>query len=352
MTKLKRVAKVAATTVVMVAIGWAGYEVFRPAYEGSAGIAHGKAYAPVRDKAVSFDVWYPALAGGKAVTVGGNGVFHGTPAGRNAPHQEGKFPTVIISHGAGGNAGQFGWIASKLAASGYVVVLPNHPGTTSGNASAHAAVRVWERPQDVTAVIDHMAEHHDEFGFADLDNIAMLGFSAGGYTAMAVSGARVDPDKLQHFCDDTDHGMSDCAFLRHFGVDLHALDLSPAGQDLRDARVKTSVIVDPGIVSTMTPQSLTDIAIPMYIINLGTNETVPAGVHALQASRLIGDARHDFVPDATHFSFLARCKPGGPAILEKEGELDPLCEDGGGRGRQALHDELAARIIAYLDQQT
>jgi predicted dienelactone hydrolase len=347
---MSKFAKLSSALCVTIAMGWGGYEFLRPAYDGTVGIAHGAAYASVRDSNVTFDIWYPAHPGGKAVTVGGNGVFYGTPAGRKAPRRDGTFPLVIMSHGAGGNAGQFGWIASRLADRGYVVVLPNHPGTTSGNASAQAAVRVWERPQDVTAVLDHMTGHPDDFGHVDIDNIAVVGFSAGGYTALALSGARVDPDKLQGFCDQSDHGMSDCAFLRHFGIDLHQIDLSPAAQDLRDARVNTGVIVDPGIISTVTTESLSAIDIPLYVINLGTKETVPAGVHALEASQLVPNARHEFIPDATHFSFLAECKERGPQILENEGELDPLCEDGTGRSRSEIHDDLANRIVSYLDQ--
>jgi len=351
MSKFKKLGKLSLATCVGLAVGWGGDEIFRPAYEGSVGIAKGKAHAPVRDADVTFDIWYPATPGGKAVTVGGNGVFFGTKAGRRAPNREGKFPLVLISHGAGGNAGQFGWIASALAENGYIVVLPNHPGTTSGNASAEAAVRVWERPQDVTAVLDHMIGRADEFAYVDFDNIAVLGFSAGGYTAMAVAGARVDPDRLQSFCDESDHGMSDCAFLRRFGVDLHEMDLSPAAQDLQDARVKTGVIVDPGIISTITAESLSAIDIPLYIINLGTNESVPAGVHALEASQHPPNANHVFVPDATHFSFLAECKERGTEILRKEGELDPLCEDAGGRSRGEIHEELTQLIVAYLNQE-
>ncbi len=349
MSKFTKFAKLSSVACVAVLVGWGGYEIFRPAYDGSVGIAKGKAYAPVRSTNVSFDIWYPAHPGGKAVTVGGNGVFFGTKAGRKAPRRGGKFPLVLISHGAGGNAGQFGWIASELADNGYVVVLPNHPGTTSGNANAKAAVRVWERPKDVTAVLDHMTGNADEFAYVDFDNISVVGFSAGGYTALAVSGARVDPDRLQSFCDESDHGMSDCAFLRHFGIDLHQMDLSPAAQDLTDARIKTGVIVDPGIISTVTDDSLSGIEIPLFVINLGTNDSVPAGVHALEAAQRIPNAEHVFVPDATHFSFLAQCKERGPEILEKEGELDPLCEDAGGRSRGDIHNELAQRIVAYLN---
>jgi predicted dienelactone hydrolase len=328
--------------------GWGTYEVLRPAYEGSAGVTYGSAYAPIRSTDIDFDIWYPAKDGGKAVTVGGNGVFYGTPAGRNAPHQEGQFPLVIMSHGAGGNAGQFGWIGSALAQAGFVVVLPNHPGTTTGNASAQAAVRVWERPADVSAVLDEITENADNYPYIDTEQISVLGFSAGGYTAMAVSGARVDPKLLQQFCDTTDHGMSDCGFLAHFGVDLHSFDLTPAAQNLRDPRIQVAIAVDPGIVSTLTDDSLSEIEIPMLIINLGNEDTVPAGVYARPASEKIPNASFAIVPDAIHFSFLAQCKPAGAQILENEEELDPLCDDAGGRARSDIHTELTAEIVAYL----
>ncbi len=319
-----------------------------PAYGGNAGIAYGKAYAPVRQTSLDFHIWYPATPGGRSVTVGGNGVFYGTPAGRNAPHQAGKFPAVLISHGSGGNAGQFGWIASRLAAAGFVVLLPNHPGTTTGNASAERAVRVWERPADITAVIDEITESPDTYPFIDTSRIATLGFSAGGYTAMAVSGARVDADALQQFCDHGDHGMSDCAFLAQAGIDLHQIDLSPAAMDHRDARIRAAVIIDPGIVETLTEDSLRTIGIPMLIINLGAEDLVPTGVYARRVAEHIPTAEYRIIPDATHFSFLAECKAKGAAILAREGEPDPLCDDAGGRPRSEIHAELQEVIVGYL----
>ncbi len=349
MPRFRPIARSLALCAAIGLAGWGGYELFRPAYTGGAGITHATAFAPVRDQDIDFHIWYPATPGGKTVTVGGNGVFHGTPAGRNAPHRTGAHPVIIMSHGAGGNAGQFGWIASRLAEAGFVVVLPNHPGSTTGNASAQAAVRVWERPADISAVISEITQNPDSYPFMDTTRIATLGFSAGGYTALAVAGARVDPDRLQHFCDDTDHGMSDCAFLAHFGVDLHALDLSPAAQDLRDPRIVMALVVDPGIVSTLTEPSLRAIDIPVHILNLGDEDLIPAGVYARAAAEMIPDASYTVVPDATHFSFLAECKPGGPAILANEGELDPLCEDAGGRARAEIHRDLVDRIVQRFE---
>ncbi|MGB3280520.1 MAG: dienelactone hydrolase family protein [Pseudorhodobacter sp.] len=320
-----------------------------PAYDGNVGITYGKAFAPVRQTSLDFHIWYPATPGGRNVTVGGNGVFYGTPAGQNAPHLTGQFPAVLISHGSGGNAGQFGWIASRLATAGFVVLLPNHPGTTTGNASAERAVRVWERPADITAVIDEVTENPGSYPFVDTSRIATLGFSAGGYTAIAVSGARVDADALQQFCDQGDHGMSDCAFLARAGIDLHQIDLSPAAMDHRDDRIRAAVIIDPGIVETLTEESLRRIDVPMLIINLGAESLVPSGVYARRVAEQIPTAEYRIISDAIHFSFLAECKARGAAILADEGEPDPLCDDAGGRPRSEIHAELQEVIVGYLD---
>ncbi len=347
MSIVRKTLQATAAIACLAAGGWGIKYAIAPAHEGGAGITYSKAYAPARDKDVKFHIWYPADPGGRTVTVGGNGVFYGTKAGRGAPVTRGKHPMILISHGAGGNAGQFGWIAATLAEAGYVVVLPNHPGTTSGNASALDAVRVWERPADVTAVIDEIAGNPAAYPYIDTDRIGALGFSAGGYTAMAVSGARVDPEKLKTFCDHSDHGMSDCAFLARGGVDLHALDLSPAGQDLRDPRISAAVIIDPGIVETLTEESLAQIDIPLQIINLGAEADVPAGVYARPAAELIAQADYRIINDAAHFSFLAQCKPKGAAILAREGELDLLCDDGGTRRRAEIHAELREVIVDF-----
>lgn len=323
--------------------------IFAPAYEGNVGIEYDSAFAPKRNKNIDFHIWYPANSGGRSVTVGGNGVFFGTRAGKGSIHKTGKFPAILISHGAGGNAGQFGWIASQLAEAGFVVLLPNHPGSTSGNASAEEAVKLWKRPPDLSAVIDKI-EKEKIYKYIDKTKIAVLGFSAGGYTAMAISGAIVDPLKLENFCDGQETGMSDCLFLKKGGVDLHKLDLSLSKQSHLDSRIKTAVIVDPGTVQTLTIDSLESIKIPMLIINLGFENKIPPAVFAKDVAKKIPNSTYVTIPDAIHFSFLAECKEKGRQILIDEDEIDPLCDDAGGRTRKKIHDELSTLIIEYLQK--
>lgn len=346
---MNRIVKLAIATAIVGSAIWAGVELTRPPYTGQAGIAFATAPAPIRQTRLDFHIWYPAQPGGRAVMVGGNGVFHGTEAGRGAPLRGGTYPVIVISHGAGGNAGQFGWIASRLAEAGYVVVLPNHPGSTSGNASALEAVRIWERPQDISAVLDAITAQPQEYPYMDLGRVGVLGFSAGGYTALAVAGARVDPARLAEFCDEGGRGMSDCDFFARFGIDLHALDLGPAAQDLRDPRIRFAIVVDPGIVETLTPDSLAQIDIPMLVLNLGDEKRIPAPVYARALAEAVPGADYQIIMDATHFSFLAECKPRGPGILAAEGEHDPLCDDAGGRSRASIHGELTDVIGTFLE---
>lgn len=129
---------------------------------------------------------------------------------------------------------------------------------------------------------------------------------------------------------------------------MHALDLSPAAQNLIDPRINAAVVIDPGIVETLTPDSLSQINIPMLIVNLGDEGTIPAGVDAQIAAQTIPTAQYARIDDAIHFSFLAQCKPKGAAILANEGEPDPLCDDAGGRGRGTIHEELESLIVDYL----
>lgn len=329
---------------------WGVRYVTAPPYEGRSGIVYGKVFAPVRDANIKYHMWYPTEGGGRAVTVGGNGVFYGTPAGKGAEARNGRFPLVLISHGSGGNAGQFGWIAASLAEAGYVVVLPNHPGTTTGNASGEAAMRLWERPQDISAVIDAIEAAPEDFAFVDISRIGALGFSAGGYTAMALGGVRLVPERLNAFCEQ-DTGMSDCEFFRLQGIDLADVDFGPAAQDLRDPRVKAVVAIDPGTAPAMEEASLAAMDVPSLLISLGEEGRIPAGVNAARAGELMPRAEHVHIGGAWHFSFLAECKAKGAAILEREGELDALCDEVSERGRADIHAELVETITAYLRAQ-
>ena len=96
--------------------------------------------APLRDRPLKVEVWYPALlpAGAEARTV-----YESTLPGRSprpftidgkalrdaAPLPSQRFPLVIVSHGLASRPEDFEEIAQHLASYGFAVALPQHPGS-------------------------------------------------------------------------------------------------------------------------------------------------------------------------------------------------------------------------------
>lgn len=306
--------------------------------------------APERGSDLAVFVWYPAAEGGELALVGDNLLFRGTTARSNAALGEGRFPLVLLSHGSGGNAPNLGWLASRLAAEGFVVAAPNHPGSTSGDASQASTIKIWNRPADISAVVTALMADPSFGSRIDGGRVGMIGFSLGGNTALSLAGARVDAGAYARYCEGSAAGP-ECAWFVRGGVNLHALDKERFNRSNLDARIKAVIAVDPAMAQAYTPESLASVGVPTHIINLGRPGWIIPAVEGARIARTIPGAGYETVADATHFSFLGECKPEGPAILKAEGDDEPLCEDGGSRPRTAIHAQLADSIAAFFNKQ-
>jgi len=91
-----------------------------------------------------------------------------------------------------------GWLASFLAAQGYVLAGVNHHGNTALESyTVQGFVCAWERAMDLTAVLDQLLQ--DPFFASRIDprRIGAAGFSLGGYTVLALAGGRIDLTPLK-----------------------------------------------------------------------------------------------------------------------------------------------------------
>lgn len=306
--------------------------------------------APQRGGAgLDVTVWYPVAAGGVPVLVGDDRLFKGTAAWRDAPLAPGRFPVVLVSHGSGGNIESLGWIAEHLAARGFIVAGPNHPGTTRGNSTPIDTTRIWQRPADLSAVLTTMTSDPGWSPHIDAGRIGAMGFSLGGHTALAIGGGRVTAEAYARYCDEA-ATMPDCVWFASGGVDLRAVDKARFEQSNRDPRIKAIVAIDPSIAQALTPESLRAMSVRVAIINLGRPGHIPVSVDSAWIARAIPGASYATVEDAVHFSFLAECQPGARAFLQATGDRDALCDDAGGRTRDLLHAQLAEMIAATFDR--
>jgi predicted dienelactone hydrolase len=303
-----------------------------------------------QERGVGLDVtvWYPAQAGGAPVMLGESVFFEGTPAMRDAPISKGKFPLILLSHGAGlaGNPQAVAWIAGPLARQGFVVAAPQHPGNSGKNRSAAETMKLWLRPADLSATLDAMEEDRFFQPHLDQGKVGALGLSMGGSTVLATAGARIDPKRLAGYCDSDALNASLCAWVRQSGVDLHALDLQSAGRDNKDTRIGFAMAIDPAPIDVLDFKTFSGISIPVALVNLGQPGKIPVTLEAAGAARAIPSARYAVIEDASHFSMFGRCKPGASERARSEEIGDPICMDGGGRPRDAIHAQLIDMVTA------
>lgn len=168
------------------------------------------------DRPLEMTIWYPAqVAAGAAPTITyqvGPMTLTGQ-AGRDAAPDSsgGPYPLVIFSHGSNSFRQHNHSLTEHLASHGFIVMAADHPGNTLfdtaetllsiGNA---LVANFAQRPQDVLrqiAYAEALAVGDDPLaGLIDLERIAVAGYSFGGYTALAVGGARLDFEAFRAWC--------------------------------------------------------------------------------------------------------------------------------------------------------
>lgn len=293
-------------------------------------------------------IWYPADEGGTAVTLGENIFFKGTPVEEGAPIRNGEFPLVLLSHGAGlaGHAGAMGWIAAPLAQEGFIVAAPTHPGNTGRDRSAEETMKLWLRPSDLSKTLDMIEGDQTFHSHVARDQIGVLGLSMGGNSALSIAGARLDPELFATYCDTDDLNASLCEWVRLSGVDLHAMDKGAAGRDNTDPRVRFAVAIDPAPADIFAPASFADVSVPVFIVNLGKASEIPETIQASGIAGAIPGATYQIIEAASHASMFPECKPHAAEIAIEEGIEDPICTDGSGSSRDAIHAKIIGLTIS------
>ncbi|WP_421697737.1 alpha/beta hydrolase family protein [Ancylobacter sp.] len=296
-------------------------------------------------------VWYPTSASGPETLIGDNAALVGESVIVDAAPAAGRHRLVVLSHGFGGNLGNQAWLAVTLARHGYVVAAVNHPGTTSRNLRPDTGARLWERPRDLSRLIDRITRD-PAFG-ADADKVGVIGHSLGGWTAMALAGAHFDPVRFAADCE-VHAQLAACEIFGRLDAGSTAEARALLAGDLADRRVGAAVALDLGLARGFTPESLAALKVPVLVMSAGEGDAqVPAALESryLAAHLPFGLGRYIALEGATHFTFLPLCKPGAVALLEAEKQGDgPVCQNGtAAEGRAALHAQVADAVLHFLD---
>lgn len=248
--------------------------------------------------------WYPTAVEGRSNVY--YRIFEGVRVFADAPPDiAAPAPLLVFSHGRSG-FGQYSYfLAEHFARRGFVVVAVDHVGDTLGGAVDSPEI-YRQRPQDISALIDHALDPGPDHPLADLVGgpVVLAGHSFGGYTALAVGGAAYDVERFTAECPD-----SDSPFCQGFRA---TPDLYGAG--FRDPRVELVVPMAPGNYSLFAA-GLATVDVPVLLITGDRDRNTPddtAGDPIWQA--LPDDPRHRRVRFSTggHFTFTDMCPIVGP----------------------------------------
>jgi predicted dienelactone hydrolase len=261
------------------------------------------------------------------------------PVARHAPVAAGAFGVIVVSHGAGGMALLHRDLALALASHGYVVAAPTHPRGTGGDISG---VGVWVgRPKQVSRVIDAVLEDGDLGAHIERDRIGGAGHSNGGYTALAVAGARPSPGSEAAHCrahpDDTRFcGQADAA-TRDAARKVGPLP------ELRDPRVRSIVLMAPHAVR-FTDDALARVTVPALVYAAEKDDLTRVQYHGERLAKTLPRVECVLVKGAGHFSFITSF-PLVLKIVAGEAARDP-----NGFDRDAFHQVMNREIIGFFDR--
>ncbi|MCY9865606.1 alpha/beta fold hydrolase [Vibrio coralliirubri] len=296
-------------------------------------------------------IWYPTQDVSDTTLIGDNPAFIGTQVIKDAEIESGTFPVILVSHGYRGNWRNQNWLATELANSGYIVAAVNHPGTTSFEQSPVQAAKWWERPRDITRILDYLLSEIQWKQAVNADNITAIGHSLGGWTVMQLAGAKIDRATFEAECfiylNPRTCGLSD-----EFGLS-QVQPSEPSNKDLSDPRIQRIVSLDLGLARSFSLQSLNNITVPTLILAAGIDiGDLPQALESgyIAEHMPLNLRRYKVYESATHFSFIQSCKPGAIPMLEEEVPGDGIiCKDGVGTSRDQLHQLILNDIISFLN---
>jgi predicted dienelactone hydrolase len=249
---------------------------------------------------VAIRVWYPALnpdGALEAITytmhwdkfvfdgfdssetsaIAGHALVDAQPDTGSAP-----YPLVVFSHGFGVESVFMAWFAEHLASYGFVVMAPDHEEIADPTFSDFARSAIV-RPQTISRSLDYAAMLTASTGalagVIDMERVAVAGQSYGGYTALAVAGARFDMSAYKDRCaaltpSDPNQFSCSLASSEEDMAGFAGLDAVPQGlwPSMGDPRVDAIITIS-GASYLFDQRGLAEITVPVLAMG-GTRDTV------------------------------------------------------------------------------
>ena len=289
-------------------------------------------------------LYYPTMAVARAVVMG---PFALDVAVGGRPVDRVK-ALILLSHGIGGSELGHSVLAQALARNGYLVAALRHPGDNWQDRSLieKSPGRYFdERPRQASRVIDAILADPAWKNRIAADSqgprVGALGHSAGGYTVLALAGARPDLSRIRKHC--LAEAAADPIFCS-MGRPGDAMLPLPAGMPaLKDERVRAIVAMAPAGV-LLTAESLATVRPATMIYEAELDRFLVPRFHAEWVASNLSAPNLHRVPNAWHFAFM---DSPGMSIPSPDGDV---AANPPGFDRDAFLKQLGVDITAFFDK--
>jgi predicted dienelactone hydrolase len=303
-----------------------------------------------RKRPLTTEVWYPTIDSVQKHNTG----F--VPFARMETVKDGKianqkYPLIMISHGTGGGRLTLEWLADILVQNGFIVAAVDHWGNTYDNKIAIDFVTPWERPQDISFALSGLLKD-PKFGAAiDQNRIGAAGFSIGGYTTIALAGARLNFEALKNYSN-TPGGKQE-ATLPEFPGLMDIINSNEVTESfrkspnrLKDDRIKAFFAISPAVGQGFVDKSqFKEIDRSLYIVEVENDRITPYKTNALHYHQLIPESQFLLIKGkADHYVFL------GEAAEPVKKEAPVYFTDDPSVDRHAIHQQVGELAVRFFKE--
>jgi len=277
--------------------------------------------------------FYPSTDPDKVTRVQGYPI----EASEDAAIAMGRFPLLMLSHGNYGTPLAQHDLATSLARRGFVVVAVFHPGDNYLDHSRLGSLsNLYGRPLQISEAISAALLDPMLSPYISAKRVGVIGYSAGGETALILAGAQPDLQRLRNYCLQRPQDLDACKTQGELLADRDDLHAQA------DPRVGALMLMAPlGLM--FGRNTLSDVHVPVLLYSGDGDELLAIDKNAEALARKLPEvADFKLLAGAGHFVFMAPCD-------DMQRATQPgLCTDATGVDREDIHRNLSNEAVEFF----
>lgn len=277
--------------------------------------------------------FYPSTAPEQSSNLAGYTI----DAGEETPIAMGRFPLLLLSHGNTGTPLALHDLATSLARQGFVVVAVVHPGDNDMDHSRLGSLsNLYGRPLQISQAISAALQDPILAPYVTAEQVGVIGYSAGGETALILAGAQPDLQRLKKYCTQRPDDRDACKTGGDLLVDRDDLHAQA------DPRVGALLLMAP-LTLSFGRHTLADVHVPVLLYSGDDDELLAVDKNAEALARKLPQTPdYKRLAGAGHFVFMAPCSEARRAAAPL------LCNDREGVDREDIHRNLSAEAVRFF----